>query len=153
MKDYSLKINGHQYDVSIDEVNDESTVANVVVNGVPYQVEIEGGRAVKTQKPQIVSAPKALGLSVTPSTPSTSSPAKVAAASGSGYKVTCPLPGTVIDLKVKEGDTVAVGQTLVILEAMKMENNIDAGRAGVIKSVMVQNGSTVMEGDVLMVIE
>lgn len=154
MKDYSLKINGHQYDVSIDEVNDESTVANVVVNGVPYQVEIEGGRAVKAQKPQIVSAPKALGLSVTPSTPSHTSPAKVpAAAAGSGYKVTCPLPGTVIDLKVKEGDTVAAGQTLVILEAMKMENNIDAGRAGVIKSIMVQNGSTVMEGDVLMVIE
>lgn len=153
MKDYSLKINGHQYDVSIDEVNDASTVANVVVNGVPYEVEIVGGTAVKTKKPQIVSAPKALGLAVTPATPIASSPAKVTAAAGSGYKVTCPLPGTVIGLKVKEGDTVAAGQTLVILEAMKMENNIDAGRAGVVKSILVQTGATVMEGDILMVIE
>ena len=126
MKDYSLKINGHQYDVSIDDLNDESTVANVMVNGVPYEVEIVGASSRMAKKPQIVSAP---------------------------YQVTCPLPGTVISINVKEGDTVSTGQTLAILEAMKMENNIDAAHGGVVKSIKVQAGATVMEGDVLMVIE
>ena len=68
-------------------------------------------------------------------------------------KVTCPLPGTVVAVKVKEGDSVSAGQTLVVLEAMKMENNIDAEKAGVVKSVNVQAGATVMEGEVLLVIE
>ena len=68
-------------------------------------------------------------------------------------KVACPLPGTVLSINVKEGDTVAAGQTLVVLEAMKMENNIDAERGGVVKQVLVQAGATVMEGDVLLVIE
>ena len=108
MKDYSLKINGHNYNVQIDDVNEASTVAHVVVNGVDYEVEIEG--------------------------------------------VKCPLPGTVLSVKVAVGDTVAAGQTLVVLEAMKMENNIDADRAGVVKQILVQQGATVMEGDVLIVI-
>ena len=56
-------------------------------------------------------------------------------------------------LNVKEGDTVAAGQTLLVLEAMKMENNIDAERGGVVKQVLVSAGATVMEGDVLLVIE
>ena len=65
----------------------------------------------------------------------------------------CPLPGTVLSVKVAVGDTVSRGQTLVVLEAMKMENNIDADRAGVVKQVLVQQGATVMEGDNLIVIE
>ena len=64
----------------------------------------------------------------------------------------CPLPGTVLSVKVAVGDTIAAGQTLVVLEAMKMENNIDADRAGVVKQVLVQQGATVMEGAVLIVI-
>ena len=71
----------------------------------------------------------------------------------SGYSVKCPLPGTVLSVKVAVGDTITKGQTLVILEAMKMENNIDADRAGVVKQVLVQQGATVMEGDNLIVIE
>ena len=68
-------------------------------------------------------------------------------------------PGCTKDMAVEgldlvlEGDTVSAGQTLVVLEAMKMENNIDAERGGKVKSVMVQQGATVMEGDVLIVIE
>ena len=65
----------------------------------------------------------------------------------------CPLPGTVLSVKVQVGDKVASGQTLVVLEAMKMENNIDADRAGVVKEVCIQQGATVMEGDNLIVIE
>lgn len=70
-----------------------------------------------------------------------------------GYTIKCPLPGTVLSINVKVGDTIATGQTLVILEAMKMENNIDADRAGVVKQIFVQQGATVMEGDNLILIE
>lgn len=154
MKDYSLKINGHQYDVVIDEINEASTEANVVVNGTAYKVEIAGGKARAVSKPHVVPAPASTGLSVMPATQAASTPKPAAKpAAGSGYKVACPLPGTVISVNVKEGDTVTAGQTLVVLEAMKMENNIDAERGGVVKSVAVQAGATVMEGDVLLVIE
>ena len=107
MKDYALKINGHNYDVRIDDVNESSTLAHVVVNGTAYEVEIAGAKGAATNRPQVV----------------------------------------------KVGDTIATGQTLVILEAMKMENNIDADRAGVVKQIFVQQGATVMEGDNLILIE
>ena len=145
MKDYSLKINGNQYDISIEDVNEESTMANVTVNGVAYEVEIVGEQASKMKKPQVVPAPKAAGLSVTPTT--------LAAAGGPGLQVKSPLPGTILSVNVKEGDRVAPRQTLFVLEAMKMENNIDAERGGVVKSIHVQKGATVMEGDLLIVIE
>lgn len=146
MKDYSLKINGHQYDVTINDVNDES--ASVVVNGTAYNVEIIGA---KSAAPKVqVSAPKPAAASAPAAA---AAPRAAAAVGGSGYKVTSPLPGTVTAIKVKEGDTVTVGQSLMTLEAMKMENNIDALKGGVVKSVNVQAGATVMEGDLLMVIE
>ena len=153
MKKYSLKINGNEYEVKIENVNEASTEARVVVNGVKYNVEIEGATARQTSKPAVAPAPAATGLSVTPVTPLASKPAAPAVAGGAGTKVTCPLPGTIIAINVKVGDTVAAGQTLVVLEAMKMENNIDAERGGVVKQVLVQTGATVMEGDVLLVIE
>ena len=135
MKDYSLKINGQNYTVQIDEVNDASTVAHVVVNGTAYEVEIEGAKTSAASRPQVVPAPKeANSAMITPATAS-------------------PSPGTVLSVKVQVGDKVASGQTLVVLEAMKMENNIDADRAGVVKEVCIQQGATVMEGDNLIVIE
>ena len=146
MKDYSLKINGHNYNVQIDDVNEASTVAHVVVNGVDYEVEIEGAKASTVSKPQVSPAPKSANSAmITPST-ATPSPRIAPAPSTSGSSVKCPLPGTVLSVKV------ASGQTLVVLEAMKMENNIDADRAGVVKQILVQQGATVMEGDVLIVI-
>ena len=153
MKDYSLKINGHNYNVQIDDVNETSTVAHVVVNGVEYEVEIEGAKASTVSKPQVAPAPKSANSAmITPRT-ATPSPRIAAAAPSTGYSVKCPLPGTVLSVKVAAGDTIAAGQTLVVLEAMKMENNIDADRGGVVKQVLVQQGATVMEGDVLIVIE
>ena len=151
MKKYSLKINGNQYEVKIDDINEASTLAHVTVNGTKYDVEIVGGKATGAKKPAVAPAPAATGLSVPPKTPIASKPA--AAPVATGAKVTCPLPGTVISINVKEGDTVAAGQTLLVLEAMKMENNIDAERGGVVKQILVAAGATVMEGDVLIVIE
>ena len=153
MKDYSLKINGHNYSVQIDDVNEASTVAHVVVNGVDYEVEIEGAKASTVSKPQVAPAPKSANSAMITPSSATPSPRIAAAAPSSGYSVKCPLPGTVLCVKVAAGDTIAAGQTLVVLEAMKMENNIDADRGGVVKQVLVQQGATVMEGDVLIVIE
>ena len=153
MKDYSLKINGHNYSVQIDDVNEASTVAHVVVNGVDYEVEIEGAKASTVSKPQVAPAPKSANSAMITPSSATPSPRIAAAAPSSGYSVKCPLPGTALSVKVAAGDTIAAGQTLVVLEAMKMENNIDADRGGVVKQVLVQQGATVMEGDVLIVIE
>ena len=89
---------------------------------------------------------------IMPST-ATPSPRLSAIPPSSGYSVKCPLPGTVLGVKVAVGDTITQGQTLVVLEAMKMENNIDADRGGVVKQILVQQGATVMEGDTLLVIE
>lgn len=153
MKEYALKINGHNYDVRIDDVNESSSLAHVTVNGTAYEVEIDGGKATPVIKPQVASASKeANSAKITPDT-AAPSPRINAAAPSAGYAVKCPLPGTVLNIKVAVGDTVAQGQTLVILEAMKMENNIDAERGGVVKQILVQQGATVMEGDNLIVIE
>ena len=153
MKDYSLKINGHNYNVQIDNVNETSTVAHVVVNGVDYEVEIEGAKTTSVSKPQVAPAPKSANSAMITPSSATPSPRIAAAAPSSGYSVKCPLPGTVLSVKVAAGDTIAAGQTLVVLEAMMMENHIDADRGGVVKQVLVRQGATVMEGDVLIVIE
>ncbi|WP_418983144.1 biotin/lipoyl-containing protein [Alistipes sp.] len=152
MKDYSLKINGQNYDVQIDKVNETSTIAHVIVNGTPYEVEIAGAKGSVSTKPQVAPAPpEADSAQITPVT-AVPSPRVAASAPASGYAVKCPLPGTVLSIKVAVGDKIAAGQTLVVLEAMKMENNIDADRAGVVKEILVQQGATVMEGDKLVVI-
>lgn len=153
MKKYSLKVNGHNYEVTINEVNEASTLAHVTVNGTEYEVEIEGGKGAAAKKPHVAPVPTAASnIAVTPTMANPSKPAQVAPAGG-GHTVKSPLPGTILGVKVNVGDKIAVGQTLVVLEAMKMENNIDADRAGVVKAVCVQQGATVMEGDNLIVIE
>ena len=153
MKDYALKINGHTYKVQIDEINEHSTRARVTVNGNHYDVEIEGGKGAPVTKPQVAAAPKAANSAqITPQTAAPSAPAARPAAAAAGA-IKCPLPGTVMAIKVAVGDTVKAGQTLLVLEAMKMENNIDSDRAGVVKQICVQQGATVMEGDNLIVIE
>ena len=145
MKDYALKINGHNYDVRIDDVNESSTLAHVVVIGTAYEVEIAGAKGAATKRPQVAPAPReADSAKITPAT-AAPAPRIAPVAPSTGYTIKCPLPGTVLSINVKVGDT--------ILEAMKMENNIDADRAGVVKQIFVQQGATVMEGDNLILIE
>ena len=107
MKDYSLKINGHNYDVQIDDVNEASTLAHVVVNGVSYEVEIGGAQTAASKKPQV--APAAKGANSAMITPATAAPSPrlAAVAPSAGYAVKCPLPGTVLSVKVAVGDTVS----------------------------------------------
>jgi biotin carboxyl carrier protein len=75
-----------------------------------------------------------------------------AAPAGAGNPVKAPLPGTINAINVKVGDTVAVGDIVIVLEAMKMQNNIEAEYAGTVTSITVNPGDSVMEGAVLMTI-
>ena len=141
MKEYKYKINGNTYKVTIGDIDEN--IAHVEVNGTPYKVEME-------KAPKVVVKPV-----VRPTTPAPApTPVVKPAAPSTGKSgVKSPLPGVILDIKVNVGDTVKKGQTIIILEAMKMENNIDADRAGVVKEVCIQQGATVMEGDNLIVIE
>ena len=140
MKSYKLKINGNDYNVEINEV--EGQEIKLDVNGTPYVVTVD--QEIKQQKKPVVSSPRPQAA------PTAAAPKAGAAAAGA--KVTTPLPGTILDVFVNVGDTVKAGQTVVLLEAMKMENNIEADTAGTIKEVKVRKGDSVLEGDVLVVI-
>lgn len=147
MNKYQYKVQGVDYDVEIEDI--DGNVAKVNVNGIPFEVEIK--QPIKSahvlHKPK-VQAPAAPAASVPPVAPvqTQSVPA------GSGIKVLAPLPGTIVDVKVNVGDTVKNGDIVVILEAMKMQNNIEAECAGTVTSVVVSKGDTVMEGAVLVTI-
>ena len=89
----------------------------------------------------------------TPTIATPSQPVSAPAASGAGMPLKSPLPGVILEMKVNVGDTVTEGQTVLVLEAMKMENNIDAPKSGVIKSIAKGKGDSVLEGDLLLTIE
>jgi biotin carboxyl carrier protein len=149
MKDYKLTIHGQEFNVRVENINDASTEATVNVNGVEYKVGIEGAKPTKVSRPQVTRIPENAPNNPTPST---AAPSKPAAVTTSGARINCPLPGTVLSIKVAVGDTVTTGQTLMVLEAMKMENNIDSTTSGTVKEICVQQGASVMEGDTLIVI-
>ena len=145
MKEYKYKINGAEYNVTINEVTD--TTAQVEVNGESYTVEWEKPVA---PKPTVVAKPAAPAAK--PVAAPAAAPAAQAAPAG-GYAIKTPLPGVIIDVKVNVGDTVTKGQTVAILEAMKMENNINTDRDGKITAIQVAKGDTVADGAVLVVLE
>ncbi len=144
MKEYKYKINGNVYTVGVGDIDDN--IAQVEVNGVPYKVELE-----KTKTPvKVVSAPRP-----TPA-PRTAGGEKVitkATPVSGGASVKAPLPGVVISIPVKVGDVVKAADTVLLLEAMKMENAIHAGKDGKIASIQVAPGDSVLEGAVLITIE
>ena len=142
MKEYKYKINGNEYTVCINDVND--TTANVTVNGEEYKVEWEKP---KEEKPVVKVQPAATKPAPAPA----AAPAAAPAVKGNAIKT--PLPGVIIDVKVNVSDTVKKGDTVVILEAMKMENNINADRDGKVVSIEVAKGDTVADGAALIVLE
>lgn len=122
----------------------------VTVNGTGYEVIVEEAalNATFTAAPAAAPAPQAAPA---PAAAPTAAPAP-AAAPADGVKVTAPLPGNILDVKVSVGATVKKGDTLCILEAMKMENEIPAPQDGVVSSVSATKGSSVNTGDLLFVI-
>lgn len=142
MKKFKFTIRGNDYDVELQKIEDN--VAEIEVNGTTYEVEIH--QEVKTSK-----TPKLARKVVVPSTEGELSTAKTSAPSGSkgAGHVKAPLPGTILEVNVKKGDTVKVGDTLLIMEAMKMENNIKADKEGIVTAIKVNSGDSVLEGDIL----
>ena len=149
MNKYQYKVQGVDYDVEIEEV--EGNLAKVSVNGIQFEVELKRPinpvHAIKKPK---VAAPKPAAPAPAPAAaPVAAAPA---AAPGSGNPVKAPLPGTISSISVKVGDQVNVGDTVLVLEAMKMQNNIEAEYAGTVTSIVVNPGDSVMEGAVLLTI-
>lgn len=146
MKEYKLKINGNQYNVVINDV--EEAIANVEVNGSHFAVEFEKPitkpKAIKIVR-QATSAP-----AIPAATPAPKAQASTAAAGETA--VTSPLPGVILDVCVKEGDAVKRGQTVMVLEAMKMENAIEATADGTVTAIKVGKGDSVLEGAPLVII-
>ena len=139
MKKYKFTINDADYAVEINHVEDRTIEVNV--NGTPYTVLLD--KEVKQTKTPTLLRSVAV--------PSTDHGAAMKTETKTG-NIKSPLPGTIIDIFVKQGDKVSIGQHILLLEAMKMENNIDSDKAGTVTEIKVAKGDTVMEGDVLIVI-
>jgi glutaconyl-CoA/methylmalonyl-CoA decarboxylase subunit gamma len=139
MKQYKFVINGHQYEVEIKDFN--NNIADLEVNGTPFKVEVEN-QVTFTKTPNIGRPQsKAPAPPVAPSISAATSP------------VISPLPGTILQITVKVGDKVQKGDKLLIMEAMKMENNIQAEKEGIVKKLACKEGDTVLQGDLLFEIE
>ena len=133
MKNYKLKINGNEYNVDINSV--EGNIADVTVNGASYKVEMD--------TPVAPAAPVAASPA---QAPAAAAPAPAAAPAGSGKAITSPLPGVIIEVSVKEGQAVKSGQKVAVIEAMKMENEIQATFDGTVTAILVHKGDSVLEG-------
>ena len=145
MKEYKYKINGNLYNVVIGDIEDN--IAHVEVNGTHYTVEME-------KKPKAAPAPKPVARPVAkPAAAPAAAPAAKPAAASAKSGVKSPLPGVILDIKVNVGDEVKKGQTIIILEAMKMENSINADKDGKVTTINVSKGESVLEGTDLVIIE
>lgn len=138
MKKYKFKINGQTYEVEIGEFDGNN--ASVFVNGTSYEVEIQGEDK-KTKTPVLARKPVV-------NTPGEGD-IKKSADTGKAYKVSSPLPGTIKKVNITVGATVKAGDCLMIMEAMKMDNNVMSEKGGVVKSINVKEGDSVLQGDTL----
>lgn len=153
MKQYKYKVNGAAYDVTINGINGNK--ANVEVNGIPFEVEMQGSSLVEENLPEAPATADATPATTPAPAAATSeapSTTPAAAGPGAGKGVKAPLPGVVTAVKVKVGQTVKKGETVLVLEAMKMENNITAEADGTVTGICVAAGDSVMEGTVLLTI-
>ncbi|MBP5798215.1 MAG: biotin/lipoyl-binding protein [Bacteroidales bacterium] len=144
MKKFKFTISGKPYEVEVQDI--EGNIATVNVNGTDYKVEMEE-QAAPVVAPVARPAAKPAAASSAPSTPR-----PAAAASGSGYKMAAPLPGTIMQIFVHQGDSVKKGDKLLMYEAMKMENNLLAEADGTITAINCRQGDNVLQGDVLIII-
>ncbi|WP_066225968.1 biotin/lipoyl-containing protein [Formosa haliotis] len=140
MKNFTFNINENSYSVRI--VSQENNTINLEVNGTAYAVKMK--EEVKTIKtPTLVRTPSKAAIE----------PVKISSASSGKIKVEAPIPGVILGLNVKVGDTVKDGDLLLVLEAMKMENNITSEKAGVVTAVNVAVGQQVLQGEVMIELE
>ena len=145
MKKFKFTISGKPYEVEVQNI--EGNIATVNVNGTEYQVEMEE-QAAPVVAP--VARPAAKPAASAPA--QSAAPKPAAAAGGAGYKMAAPLPGTIMQIFVKQGDAVKKGDKLLMYEAMKMENNLLAEAEGTITAINCRQGDNVLQGDTLIVI-
>lgn len=157
MGKYNFRINGHDYQVDVNSV--EGGIADVTVNGTDYKVELADAVPAPAQQavrpaPQTVStgAPAVTPQATAPAAQTTAQAATASAPQGKGEVVTAPLPGVILDIKVKVGDAVKAGQTVAVLEAMKMENEIESTASGTVTAVNAGKGDSVLEGAAIITI-
>ena len=155
MNTYKYKVKGVDYEVEIAEV--EGNIAKVNVNGIPFELELQkpinAAKHPSMNKPKVESPrPAAAAPTAAATAPGGSAAGANGTAAGAGNAIKAPLPGTVTEIKVQVGQQVSVGDTVLVLEAMKMQNNIETDYAGQVTSVLVKQGDTVMEGAVLMTV-
>lgn len=151
-KEFSFKINGAEYKCAVEEI--EAGLTEVTVNGKKYTVETEKPVA-PAPKAAPAAAPKAAPAPAPAAAAPKAAPApapKAAAPAAAGAQVKSPLPGSVVKVCVNEGQDVKKGDTLLILESMKMENPILAEQDGKVAQVAVAAGQTVMQDDLLVVL-
>lgn len=144
MQDFKFKIDGKDYTANV--VEEESGKLNVTVNGKSYEVEVPGHVAAPAAVHHI--KPAAAAPAAAAAAPA-AAPAAAAAPSAGASAISAPLPGTITSIEVKVGDQVKAGQTVIVMEAMKMANNITAEADGTVKNIFVQQGAQVQSGDAL----
>lgn len=144
MKTYKYTINGTQYEVAIGDIADN--VATVTVNGEEYKVEMEP--EAEPEKKKVV-----VKTGATSSAPAAEEASTPGAAVNMNNALKAPLPGVVTEIKVAVGDEVKVGDVILVLEAMKMANNLEAEKDGKVTAILVSQGASVMEDSPLVVIE
>ena len=141
MKEYKYTIDGKEYQVVIGDIIDN--IATVTVNGEDYQVEMEP-EAEPEKKKVVLGQPTAENSDDAPAT---------AANVNTANAVKAPLPGVITSIEVTVGQEIAAGDTLLVLEAMKMANNLEAEKSGKVTAILVKQGENVMEDTPLIVIE
>lgn len=145
MKEYKYTINGTKYEVAIGDI--EENIVTVTVNGEAYKVEMEKEAEPEKKKPVLGKPAASTAAS------EGGEPAADKAVVNKNNAIKAPLPGVITDIKVAVGDEVQAGDTVVVLEAMKMANNLQAEKAGKVTAICVKIGESVMEDDALVVIE
>ena len=136
-KKFSFTIGGQKYDTTVKEI--ETNVAEVVVNGTSFIVEFQKKESKKVTAARVAAPAAAVAAA----------PAQPAGAA----TVKSPLPGSIVKVMVKPGDSVKKGDTLLTMESMKMENVVASEYIGTVKNVLVQPGQNVMQDDKLVEIE
>lgn len=154
---YSFSIDDQPFSVEIGLI--QGNTANVTVNQVPYRVRIDGSSLVSSPASAPAPRPAPRAEAPKPAAPKPAAPKPAAAppkpaapVSGGGERITAPIPGKVMSVMAKVGDSVSAGQVLLVIEAMKMENNIISPIDGTVKEIAVSNNADVSTGDLLAVV-